>query len=81
MFLPEDHILFGPRQGAPHSHAPFQRSPDAGTDLRMPPPDLFKDGNGSDARCSLQDRYDLAIPHSGEWVGSPPAARFPLLGR
>ena len=80
MLLPEDDVLFRAGQRPPSPHAPFQRAPDAGADLRMAPPYLFENRNGADARGRLQDRDDLAIPNIGKRVGPSPATRHFLPG-
>jgi hypothetical protein len=80
VLLPEDDILFRAGQCPPTSHPPFQRAPDAGTDLGVAPPHLFENRNGADAGSCLQDRDDLAIPNIGKRVGSSPATRRLLLG-
>src|ERR1700692_810995 len=56
-------------------HAPFQRAPNAGADLRMAPPDLVEHRNSPNAGSRLQDRHDLAVPNLGQWVRTPAATR------
>src|SRR5712691_9326335 len=75
VLLTKDHILLGAGQGSPAAHSPFQRTPNAGADLRMAPPDLVEHRNGPNAGSRLQDRHDLAVPNLGQWVWPPPATR------
>src|ERR1700722_5668221 len=79
VFLTEDHIQFGSDQRSPRAHAPLQRAPDAGADLRMAPPDLVKHRNSPNAGRRLQDRHNLAVPNLGQWVRPPSATRRFLL--
>src|ERR1700693_5169532 len=81
VLLTEDHILLGADQRSPRAHAPFQRAPNAGADLRMAPPDLVKHRNGPYAGSRLQDRHNLAVPNLGQWVRTPAASRRFLLRR
>jgi hypothetical protein len=78
--LAEDDILLGPFDGAPGSHAPFQRAPDIGIKAGMPPPDLVKDGDRPDARRRFQDRHDFGVPNLSERIGPPASARRLFLG-
>jgi len=80
MLLSEDNVLLWAGQRPPTPHAPFQRAPDAGADLGVPPPHLFENRNGADAGGRLQDRDDLAIPNINKRVGPSPATRCLLLG-
>ncbi len=73
VLLAEDHILLGPDQRSPRAHAPLQRAPNAGGDLRMAPPDLFEHGDRPNAGRRLQDRHNLAVPNLGQRVRPPPA--------
>src|SRR5216683_344195 len=67
------------RHRARRGHAPFQRAPNAGADLRMAPPDLVEHRNGPNAGSRLQDWHDLAVPNLGQWVRTPAASwRFLL---
>src|SRR5260370_2109109 len=75
VLLTEDHILLGADQRSPRAHAPFQRAPNAGVDLRMAPPDLVEHRNRPNAGSRLQDRHNLAVPNLGQWVQPPPATR------
>ena len=79
MLLPEHHVLLGAGQRPPRADTPFERAPNAGTDLGMAPPDLSQDGNRAQSRRRFEDRHDLAVPHLGERIGSPPATRSLLL--
>src|ERR1700756_5675103 len=79
VLLTEDHILRGAGQGSPAAHAPFQRAPNAGADLRMAPPYLVEHRNSPNARSRLQDRHDLAVPNLRQGVRTPPASRRLLL--
>src|SRR5467141_4059290 len=79
VLLTEDHILLGAGQGSPRAHAPFQRAPNAGADLRMAPPDLVEHRNGPNAGSRFQDWHDLAVPNLGQWVRTPAASRRFLL--
>src|SRR3979409_365903 len=75
VLLPEDNVLFWAGQRPPTAHAPFQRAPDAETDLGVAPSYLFENRNGADAGGRLQDRDDLAIPNIAQRVGPAPATR------
>src|SRR6266478_5385026 len=79
--LTKYHILLGAGQGSPPAHSPLQRTPNAGADLRMAPPDLVEHRNSPNAGSRLQDRHDLAVPNLGQWVRTPAASRRFLLRR
>jgi len=75
VLLTEDHILLGADQSSPAAHAPFQRAPNAGVDLRMAPPDLVEHCDRPKPRSRLQDRHNLAVPNLGQRVRPPSATR------
>ena len=79
MLLAEDHILLGTDQRSPRAHAPLQRTPNAGADLGMAPPDFFEHRNRPNAGGRLQDRHNLAVPNLGQWIRPPSATRRFLL--
>ena len=66
MLLPEDDVLLGAVERPPGADAPLQRTPNAGADLGMAPPDLVENGDRPQARGALEQRHHLAVPNSGQ---------------
>ena len=54
MLLPEDDVLLGAVERPPSADAPLQRTPNAGADLGMAPPDLVENGDRPQARGALE---------------------------
>ena len=69
----------GPLKRPPLGDAALQGPAHPGGELGMAPADLLEDRHRADARRGLQHRHDLAVPHSGERVGTAAATRLLLL--
>jgi len=81
MLLPEDDVLLGAVERPPSADAPLQRTPNAGADLGMAPPDLVENGDRPQARGALEQRHHLAVPNIGKRIAPPTFARCFLLRR
>ena len=66
-------------ESPPSSDAALQGPAHPCDNLGMPPTNLLEDRYRADARCGLQHRHDLAVPNSGERVGTAASSR--LLGQ
>jgi hypothetical protein len=77
----EDHISVGaitsPPSGDPALQCPAHSQDDPGISTA----NLLEDGHRADARCGLQHRQDLTIPHPGKRVGTAASTRLLFLGR
>jgi hypothetical protein len=73
VLLPENHVLLGAVQRPPGADAPFQRTPDAGTDLGMAAAGLIEDGDRPQAGGALQRRHHFTVPDFAQRVRAPPA--------
>ena len=81
MLLAEDHIPVGAVESPPSGDAALQGPAHPRGDLGMATADLLEDRHRADARGGLQHRHDLALPHPGERVGTPPPTGRLLLRR
>src|SRR5262245_28762452 len=80
VLLSEDHVPVGAVEGSPLDDATLQCPAHPRPNLGVPAAELVEDRHRADAGCGFQYRDDLAFPHAGEWVGTPPLTRLPLLG-
>jgi hypothetical protein len=71
MLLAEDDIAVGTIECSSPGDAALQGSAHSRGKLRMPSANLLEDRHRADARCGLEHRHDVAVPHSGERVGTP----------
>jgi hypothetical protein len=60
-------------------NAALQGPAHSSVEFGMPTADLLEDGDRADAGCSRKHRHDLAVPHSGERVGTAASTRRFLL--
>src|SRR5262249_1907698 len=65
----------------PGTDAPLQRAGGTGADLGMAAPDLVKNGDWSQPRNALEQRYHLAVPNRRQRIAPSAAARRFLLRR
>jgi hypothetical protein len=65
-------------ESPPSSDAALQGPAHPCDNLGMPPTNLLEDRYRADARCGLQHRHDLAVPNSGERVGTAASSRLLL---
>ena len=81
VLLAEDHISVGAIESPPSGDAALQCPAHSQGDPGISTANLLEDGHRADARCGLQHRHDLAIPHPGKRVGTPASTRILFLGR
>jgi len=68
-------------QRTPCADPPFERSTNAGVELRVTPPQLVEYRHRPDARRRLEQRDDLGLEDIGQWVGPAAGARRLLVRR
>jgi hypothetical protein len=81
VLLAEDYIPARAIERPPSGDTALQGPPDARRDPRMATANLLEDGHGANTGCRLQHRHDLAVPHSGERIGTAAPTRLLLLRR
>ena len=79
ILLGEDHLLFGPMQGAPPAHAALDGAAHAGRELSMTAAQFFEDGHRAQSRALDQQRHHFFLEDAVQRVGTAAAARRLLL--